>query len=34
MLSYSVEGSVWEDMKKLKQDPYLPKDLGVIGYVW
>ena len=21
-------------MKKLKADPYLPKELGVIGYVW
>lgn len=25
---------MWEDMKKLKADPYLRKDLEVIGYVW
>ena len=32
--SFSLEATVWEDMKKIKADPYLPKDLGVIGYIW
>ena len=31
---FSVEASVWEDMKKIRDDPYLPKELGIIGYVW
>ena len=25
---------MWEDMKKIRDDPYLPKELGIIGYVW
>jgi hypothetical protein len=31
---FSLEATVWEDMKKIKNDPYLPKELGVIGYIW
>jgi hypothetical protein len=31
---FSLEASVWEDMKKIRADPYLPKELGIIGYVW
>ena len=30
----SAEESVKEDMKIIKNDPYLPKDLEVIGYVY
>ena len=34
VMSFSLEATVWDDMKKIKADPYLPKDLGVIGYIW
>jgi carbonic anhydrase len=30
----SVEASVREDMAKLKADPFLPKHLEVVGYVY
>jgi len=29
----SVEASVLEDVAIIKNDPYLPKDLDVLGYV-
>ena len=30
----SIEESVKEDMKVIKKDPYLPKDIEVVGYVY
>ena len=31
---YSIDESVREDMRIIKADPYLPKDLEVIGFVY
>lgn len=30
----SIDESVREDMRMIKDDPYLPKDLEVIGFVY
>lgn len=30
----SIEDSVIEDMKIIRNDPYLPKEMEVVGYVY